>query len=102
MPMPATPLLRPTWLALLLLQAAAAQAGVAGLVPDRRPAHAPAVTQAPVGPELKAQRLHGVVPPWPATVERLAEQGAWWAPFFHPGMSGPYDLRGWHRPLGDP
>lgn len=101
MRMPAFTLLRHLpLLAMLPLQAVAGQTAIAGLAPDRRPAQAPTVSSAPVSPALKAQRLHGVVPPWPANVEHMAEQGHWYSPFFHPGMTGPYDLRGWHRPSG--
>jgi hypothetical protein len=42
--------------------------------------------------------LHGVDKPVPASLAWLKDQGAWYTPFNHPGMPGPYDLRGWHRP----
>ena len=102
MRMPPLTLLRHLpWLALLPLQALAAQVEIAGLAPDRRPVSAPTITSAPVSNELKAHRLFGVVPPWPGNVERIAEQGNWYSPFFRPGMTGPYDLRGWHLPHGN-
>lgn len=40
--------------------------------------------------------LHGVDKPTPASLAWLKDQGAWYTPFNHPGMAGPYDLRGWH------
>ena len=27
----------------------------------------------------------------------LEDQGNWYTPFNHPGMTGRYDIRGWHR-----
>jgi hypothetical protein len=69
---------------------------VAGLQPDRRPQGAPVLRTDAVEPAIKSQRLTGVVTPWPGNVERIAEQGQWYSPMFRPGMTGPYDLRGWH------
>lgn len=69
---------------------------VAGLQPDRRPETAPVLRSAPVDAAIKSTRLTGITAPWPGNVERIAEQGAWYSPMFHPGMRGPYDLRGWH------
>lgn len=69
---------------------------VAGLQPDRRPAGAPRITTFQVSPEQKAARLKGVSAPLPGNVEVIATQGAWFSPLFHPGMTGPYDLRQWH------
>lgn len=69
---------------------------VAGLQPDRRPDAAPVLRTAPVDAAIKNTRLTGITAPWPGNVERIAEQGAWYSPMFHPGMGGPYDLRGWH------
>ncbi len=35
----------------------------------------------------------------PASLVRMkGSQGEWYTPFSRPGMPGPYDLRGWHRP----
>lgn len=81
------------------LAAAAAEAPpypIAGLKPQQRPAGAPVMTQAPALPPLA---LTGVTSPVPASIERWSKnQGAWYSPFLHPGMPGPYDLRGWHQP----
>jgi hypothetical protein len=40
--------------------------------------------------------LHGVSSPIPESLKFLNDQGAWFNPFTRPGMTGPYDLRGWH------
>jgi hypothetical protein len=42
------------------------------------------------------QALHGVSSPFPESLKFLNDQGRWFTPFTHPGMTGPYDLRGWH------
>lgn len=48
----------------------------------------------------KARALHGIDGPT-KNLEFLDDQGSWYTPFDHPGMPGPYDLRGWHeRPAG--
>jgi hypothetical protein len=70
---------------------------VAGLSPFQRPSNAPTLTVKPV---LDArQALHGVSTPIPESLSFLNDQGRWFNPFMHPGMPGPYDLRGWHAPL---
>jgi hypothetical protein len=67
---------------------------VAGLAPYQRPANAPVLTANPV---LDAkQALHGVSFPIPDSLKFLNDQDGWFTPFTHPGMTGPYDLRGWH------
>ncbi|HMZ01010.1 MAG TPA: hypothetical protein PLW24_20690 [Burkholderiaceae bacterium] len=73
---------------------------VAGLQPDRRPEAAPRQVAPTADAALKQRRLQGVEQPWPGNVERIAEQGAWFSPMFAPGMTGRYDLRGWHRHSG--
>ncbi len=67
---------------------------VAGLAPYRRPASAPTLTVNPVFDAKQA--LHGVSSPIPESLKFLNDQGAWFNPFTRPGMTGPYDLRGWH------
>lgn len=69
---------------------------VAGLEPDRRPEGAPRIEVYVLDEASKSRRLHGVSKPWPGNLDRIAEQGAWYSPMFHPGMTGPYDLRYWH------
>jgi hypothetical protein len=67
---------------------------VAGLAPYQRPANAPVLTASPT---LDArQALHGVSSPIPDSLKFLKDQGGWFTPFTHPGMTGLYDLRGWH------
>lgn len=67
---------------------------IAGLAPDARPANAPRLTQA-TAVDRKAA-LFGISDPIPASLKFLEHQGGWFNPFLHPGMTGPYDLRGWH------
>ncbi|MDP3540537.1 MAG: hypothetical protein Q8S26_17710 [Azonexus sp.] len=67
---------------------------VAGLAPFQRPANAPALMDSPDLDVRKA--LHGVSSPIPDSLKFLKDQGGWFNPFTHPGMTGPYDLRGWH------
>lgn len=67
---------------------------VAGLTPYQRPAPAPRSTSNP--PLDREQALHGVSKPIPASLKFLDDQGGWFNPFTRPGMTGPYDLRGWH------
>ena len=84
----------------LVFSAMPAQANqIAGLAPDRRPDGAPVVTEYPKGADWYAGALIGVVEPYPASLRFLEDQGAWFTPFIRPGMSGPYDLRGLHRPV---
>ncbi|MBK6280689.1 MAG: hypothetical protein IPF57_22405 [Gammaproteobacteria bacterium] len=66
---------------------------VAGLAPDRRPEGAPVMLL----PERAVASLQGVSEPVPESIQRwVIDQGAWFNPFFHPGMVGCYDLRGFH------
>lgn len=82
---------------LFWVSAASAQSGfVAGLQPDRRPPGAPVKTEAPFTPEQMAQFLRGIEGPPPGNVASIAATGQWFVPLRHPGMTPPYDLRGWH------
>lgn len=75
---------------------------VAGLVPNARPKNAPIVrTFAPVA-EWRKQALTGISEPYPSSLAFLDSQGNWYSPFDRPGMTGPYDLRGWHAKGGKP
>jgi len=79
---------------LQLVSLAAFAYPVAGLMPDRRPEGAP-VMSLPEGPVTS---LRGVSAPVPESIQRwIIDQGGWFNPFFHPGMEGPYDLRGLHE-----
>ncbi|MDR2851999.1 MAG: hypothetical protein LBV61_02920 [Burkholderiaceae bacterium] len=77
---------------------AGAQTGVhiAGLQPDRRPDTAPQLAQATRTPYQVERALHGIEAPVPGNVQSIAATGNWWVPLRAPGMSAPYDLRGWH------
>ena len=68
---------------------------VAGLAPYQRPEGAPrGATNAQVVDTTRA--LHGVPAPRPPGLGFVEGQGGWYTPFTQPGMTGPYDLRGWH------
>ncbi len=70
---------------------------VAGLAPDMRPRGAPVVRVFEPGPDWRNKALAGVIEPYPPSIVGfLDSQGAWYSPFAYPGMTGPYDLRGWH------
>lgn len=69
---------------------------VAGLAPHLRPKSAPVVRMFEPTPDWRGKALSGVGEPIPAGLKFLDNQGAWYTPFAHPGMTGPYDLRGWH------
>lgn len=73
---------------------------VAGLTPYQRPAAAPTLT-APALPD-RGKALRGVSEPIPPTLKFLDDQGNWYNPFSLPGMTGPYDLRGWHAVSKEP
>jgi len=77
---------------------------VAGLHPDRRPDIAPRLSEAAARtPDQLERVLHGIDKPVPGNVESIATTGNWWVPLRQPGMTGPYDLRGWHgKPTGAP
>ncbi len=70
---------------------------IAGVHPDRRPEGAPVIASYPKDAAWYRRALTGIVPPYPASLRFLEDQGAWFTPFIHPGMTGPYDIRGWHR-----
>ncbi len=86
-------------MALCVTSAAAEKTSfIAGTAPSARPAEAPQITVFTPAPEWRAQALHGVAQPYPPSLSWLDDQGAWFTPFIHPGMTGPYDIRGWHSP----
>ena len=83
-------------LGVLPLAAAAEEVPIAGTQPSARPAGAPTLTE-PVRDEAwQARALTGVEAPIPPSLGFLDDQGAWFTPFDHPGMTGPYDIRQWH------
>lgn len=73
---------------------------IAGIEPFQRPANAPRIVTPP--PLNKQAALYGVSEPVPASLKFLDDQGGWFNPFTHPGMTGPYDLRGWHNTSNSP
>ena len=79
-----------------LAQAADEGGFVAGTTPDRRPENAPRLTTFEKNDAWYAKARTGVSEPYPASLMFLANQGGWFNPFTHPGMTGPYDIRGWH------
>lgn len=92
--------MRPTVCLLLVLlwpslAAAAEVAFVAGLRPAERPAGAPVIVAFKPDEAWRTRALHGIRLP-PSGLGFLKDQGAWYTPFDRPGLTGPYDLRGWH------
>ncbi len=69
---------------------------IAGVKPDQRPEGAPVITEYKKDGAWYTRALTGVIPPYPSSLRFLEDQGAWFTPFIHPGMTGPYDIRGWH------
>lgn len=80
---------------------AIAQGGypLAGLAPDRRPEGAPVLREIARDRQWQEKFHFGVSRPFPPGLG-AADQGAWYSPFGRPGMTGPYDLRDWHRNKG--
>ena len=69
---------------------------IAGVNPDVRPQYAPVITKVVKDGNWYATALTGVVKPYPYSLHFLENQGNWFTPFIRPGMTGPYDIRGWH------
>lgn len=69
---------------------------VAGLRPSQRPAGAPVIHEMQKEGQWYREALTGVLPPYPYSLKFLEDQGAWSTPFNRPGMTGRYDIRGWH------
>ena len=70
---------------------------IAGVNPSQRPEGAPVIKEFAKDADWYANALRGVTIPYPASLHFLENQGAWYTPFIHPGMTGPYDIRGWHK-----
>ena len=77
--------------------AAGADFPIAGLAPYQRPAGAPVITEFVKTGDWYQRALTGVSRPYPRSLRFLEDQGAWHTPFIHPGMTGRYDIRRWHR-----
>ncbi len=70
---------------------------IGGLTPDRRPEGAPVIASDTRSPAWITQALRGITEPYPQSLLFLMSQGNWYTPFDRPGMTGRYDIRGWHR-----
>jgi len=71
---------------------------ISGVNPAARPDGAPIITEYIKDGDWYARALSGVIAPYPSSLGFLEDQGAWFNPFIRPGMPGPYDIRGWHKP----
>lgn len=83
---------------LSMLTPAAAGLPIAGVHPDQRLPGAPRVTAVKKDGAWYTQALTGVSRPYPYSLRFLEDQGNWYTPFNLPGMTPPYDLRGWYAP----
>ncbi len=79
----------------------AADNPIAGTTPWQRPAGAPVITSVDHDSAWFQRALTGISRPYPSSLRFLDDQGNWYTPFNHPGMTGLYDIRGWHQPEGD-
>lgn len=70
---------------------------IGGVVPDKRPKNAPIIQQYEKPEGWYDNALHGVIQPYPASLRFLEEQGNWYTPFNHKGMTGAYDIRNWYH-----
>lgn len=88
-------------LAALLAVAAAdvlADEYIAGTAPSLRPAGAPVLITFAKDAAWYRTALTGIeAPPYPYSLRFLEDQGAWYTPFNRPGLTGPYDIRNWHK-----
>ena len=69
---------------------------IAGLHPAQRPENAPVITEVFKDQAWYAKALTGISWPYPNSLRFLDHQGNWYTPFNRPGMTGHYDIRGWH------
>lgn len=69
---------------------------IGGTTPDRRPEGAPVLTTYEKSDAWFAAALTGISKPYPDSLNFLKDQGGWFTPFTRPGMTAPYDIRGWH------
>jgi len=69
---------------------------IAGSTPWQRPVGAPVIEWVKHDPTWFKKAVTGVTPPYPHSLYFLDNQGDWYTPFTHRGMTGPYDIRGWH------
>ena len=79
-----------------LSTAVSAEPYIAGLNPSERPVGAPVMTELVKEKTWYEHALTGVSQPYPESLKFLDSQGAWFVGFLYPGMTGAYDIRGWH------
>jgi hypothetical protein len=84
-------------LALLITSNASADYPIAGVKPFERPVGAPVISNMNKGSGWYEQALTGITKPYPPSLKFLENQGNWYTPFNRPGMTPPYDIRGWHN-----
>ncbi len=84
------------WMLAIGVGGAAAEPFIAGLLPDQRPPSAPRITDHVAPTDWRERALHGIGEPIPPSLRFIDDQGAWFTPFDHPGMTGRFDIRGWH------
>ena len=82
---------------LLMAQASSADYPIAGIEPSKRPEGAPTIDWVSHDRAWYEAALTGVQQPYPQSLFFLDNQGDWYTPFSRPGMTGRYDLRGWHQ-----
>lgn len=68
---------------------------IGGSTPGKRP-DAPVINAVKHDGSWFEQALTGVEQPYPYSLRFLEDQGNWYTPFNRPGMTGKYDIRGWH------
>ena len=70
---------------------------IAGVTPYQRPAGAPVIQWVQHDRAWFEHALTGIQRPYPRSLYFLDNQGNWYTPFTRPGMTPPYDIRGWHQ-----
>jgi hypothetical protein len=70
---------------------------IGGTTPSVRPAGAPTITTYKMSAAQEKDFFRGVSKPYPASLLFVKNQGAWFTPFMHAGMTSGYDIRGWHK-----
>lgn len=70
---------------------------IAGTAPHQRPESAPVIKEMKKDKAWYDNAVTGVSRPFPWSMKFLESQENWFTPFTHPGMTGKYDIRGWHK-----
>jgi len=70
---------------------------IAGTAPNQRPAGAPVIKEMKKDKAWYDKAVTGISRPFPWSMKFLENQGNWHTPFTRPGMTGGYDIRGWHK-----